>query len=154
MRAVACCFSDFCVNLLIHAFLKFYLRKGNLGITANIIYLVRELYLGDCIGSFLMLERWVITALFIERHFSSVFWPLAGDVQRITCSFIALALNIHVFCLRAEAEGMQWKRFEECAQNLKFHVGGAKVSLWLHLHRKFVLQNVSRSEWVRSQKQH
>jgi len=26
-------------------------------------------------------------------------------MRRITCSFIALALNIHVFCLRAEAEG-------------------------------------------------
>ena len=30
IRAAACYFSDFCVNLLIHAFLKFHLRKGNL----------------------------------------------------------------------------------------------------------------------------
>jgi len=74
-------------------------------ITANIIYLVRELYLGDRIGGFSLLERWVVTSLFIECHFPSVLWPLAGDVQWITCSFIALALDIHVFCLRAEAEG-------------------------------------------------
>jgi len=74
-------------------------------ITANIIYLVRELYLGDRIGSFSLLERWVVTAPFVGRHFPSVLWPLAGDVRRITCSFIALALDIHVFCLRAEAEG-------------------------------------------------
>ena len=46
----------------------------------------------------------------------------------------------------------QRKRFEECAQNLTFHVGGAKASLWLRLCRKFVLQNVGGSEWVRSQK--
>ena len=37
--------------------------------------------------------------------FLSVLWPLAGDVRRITCSFIALALDIHVFSLHAEAEG-------------------------------------------------
>ena len=47
---------------------------------------------------------------------------------------------------------MQQKRFEECAQNLTFHVGGAKASLWLRLCRKFVLQNVGGSEWVRFQK--
>ena len=41
---------------------------------------------------------------------------------------------------------------EECAQNLTSHVGGAKASLWLHLCRKLVLQNVGGSEWVRSQK--
>ena len=46
----------------------------------------------------------------------------------------------------------QRERFEECAQNLTFHVGGAKASLWLRLCRKFVLQNVGGSEWVRSQK--
>ena len=74
-------------------------------ITANIIYLVRELYLGDRIGSFSLLERWVVAAPFVGRHFPSVLWPLAGDVRRITCSFIALALDIYVFCLRAEAEG-------------------------------------------------
>ena len=96
------------VNLLIHAFLKFYLgKKMEIGIyiTANIIYLVWELYFGDRIGSFSLLERWVVAALFVGRHFPSVLWPLAGDVRRITCSFIALALDIHVFCLRAEAEG-------------------------------------------------
>jgi len=70
-------------------------------ITANIIYLVRELYLGD----HRLLERWVVAALFVGRHFLSVLWPLAGDVRRITCSFVTLALDIHVFCLRAEAEG-------------------------------------------------
>ena len=45
----------------------------------------------------------------------------------------------------------QRKRFEECVQNLTFHVGGAKASLWLRRRRKFVLQNVGESEWVRSQ---
>jgi len=73
--------------------------------TANIIYLVRELYLGDLIGSFSLLERWLVAALFVGCHPSSVLWPLAGDVRRITCSFIALALDILVFCLRAKAEG-------------------------------------------------
>jgi len=74
-------------------------------ITVNIIYLVQELYSGDRIGSFSLLERWVVAALFIGRHFPSVLWPLAGNVRWITCSFIALALGIHVFCLHAEAEG-------------------------------------------------
>jgi len=77
-------------------------------ITANIIYLGRKLYLGDRIGSFTLLERWVVAALFAGHHFSSVLWPLAGDsVRWITCSFkfIALALDFHVFRLRAEAEG-------------------------------------------------
>jgi len=74
-------------------------------ITAIIIYLVRELYVRDRIGSFSLLERWVVATLFIECHFSSVLWPLVGDVRWITCSFVALALDIHVFCLRAEAEG-------------------------------------------------
>ena len=66
---------------------------------------MRELYLGDRIGSSSMLERGVIAALFVGRHFPSVLWPLVGDVRRITCSFIALALNIHILKLRAEAEG-------------------------------------------------
>jgi len=47
----------------------------------------------------------------------------------------------------------QRKRFEECAQNLTFHVGVAKASLWLCLCRKFTLQNVGRSGCVRSQNQ-
>ena len=50
-------------------------------------------------------------------------------MRRITCSFITLVLDIHVFCLRAEAEGAilhATKRFEDCTQNLAFHVGGAK----------------------------
>ena len=45
------------------------------------------------------------STLFVKRHFSSALLPLVGDMWRITCSFIALALNIHIFCLRAEAEG-------------------------------------------------
>ena len=103
-----CYFSDFWVNLLIHAFLKFYLGKCHLDGNRhlfNIIYLVWELYLGHCIGSFSLLEKWVVATLFVERHFSSVLWPLVGDVRQITCSLIALTLNIHIFCLRAEAEG-------------------------------------------------
>jgi len=35
---------------------------------------------------------------------------------------------------------------EECAQNLTFHVEGAKASLWLRRSRKFVLKNVSGSD--------
>jgi len=58
---------------------------------------------------------------------------------------------MHIICLRAKAEGAIL-RFEECPQNLACHVGGAKASLWLCLCRKFVLQNVGGSEWVRSQK--
>ena len=74
-------------------------------------------------------------------------------MRRITCSFVALALDIHI-CLRAGSEGeiifcMQRKRFEECAQNLTFHVGWAKAPLWPRL---CILQNVGGSERVRSQK--
>ena len=46
---------------------------------------------------------------------------------------------------------MQRKRFEECARNLTFHVGGAKASLRLRFCRKFWLQNVGGSEWAWSQ---
>ena len=56
--------------------------------------------------------------------------------EYITCSFITLALDIHVFCLRAEAQGAilhTKKRFEECTENLAFRVGGANASLWLRL---------------------
>ena len=74
-------------------------------ISANIVYLVRELYLGDCIGSFSLLKRQVVVTPDTGRHFSGVLCLLAEGVRRITCSFIALALDIHVFCLHAEAEG-------------------------------------------------
>ena len=56
--------------------------------------------------------------------------------EYITCSFITLALDIHVFCLHAEAQGAilhTKKRFEECTENLAFRVGGANASLWLRL---------------------
>ena len=46
----------------------------------------------------------------------------------------------------------QRKMFEECAQDLTFHVGGANASLWLRLCWTPALQNVGGSEWVRSQK--
>jgi len=46
----------------------------------------------------------------------------------------------------------QRKGFEECTQNLTYHVGRAKASLWLRLCWKFALQNVGRFEWVQSQK--
>jgi len=88
------------VNLLIRAFLKFYLGRcsldGNrhLYIVANIIYLGRELCLGDRVVSSSLLGKQVVTTPIAERHFSSVLWPLAGDVRQITCSFIALALDI------------------------------------------------------------
>jgi len=49
-------------------------------ITANIIYLVRELYLGDRIGSFSLLERWVVATLFYERHFP-VFLTTSGKCE-------------------------------------------------------------------------
>ena len=54
--------------------------KIGIYIIANIIYLLQELYLGDRISSFSLLERWVVAALFVGRHF---------------------ALDIYVFCLRA-----------------------------------------------------
>ena len=44
---------------------------------------------------------------------------------------------------------LQRKRFEKCAQNLTFHVGGAKA---FRPCLRFVLQNVGGSEWDRSQK--
>jgi len=46
-------------------------------------------------------------------------------MQQITCSFIALAFDIHIFCLCAEAEGAilhTMKKVEECSQSLTFHV--------------------------------
>jgi len=73
-------------------------------ITANMIYLGRELCLGDRVVCSSLLRKQVVTTPFAERHFSSVLWPvdiiyvwpLAGDVRQITCSFIALTLDIHV----------------------------------------------------------
>jgi len=55
VKVAARYFSDSSVNLLIRAFLKFYLETGNYG--KSVIYLVRELYLGDRQGSFSLLER-------------------------------------------------------------------------------------------------
>jgi len=42
-------------------------------VTSNIRYLVRELHLGYRIGSFLLLERWVVATLFVEHHFPVFF---------------------------------------------------------------------------------
>ena len=90
----------FRANLLTHAFLNFYLEKGifggnkNIYITANNIYLGQELCLGDRVVCSSLLGKRLVTTPFAERHFSSVLWPLARDVQRIT--YIALALDIHV----------------------------------------------------------
>jgi len=96
------------------------------------MYLVRELYLGDRI---IRAYRQFLAAREVScRHtlrwtpFSSVLWPLAGNVRRINCSFISLALDIHVFCLRAEAEGAipdASIAIEESAQNWTFHVEGS-----------------------------
>ena len=124
-------------------------------ITANIIYLVRELYLGDHTGIFSLLERWVVAAPFVGRHFPSVLWPLAGDVRRITCSFIALALDIHVFCLRTEAEGSilhTTKKVWGMRSEFSISCGRGQRVLVASLCWTFVLQNVGGSEWVRSQK--
>jgi len=60
-----------------------------------------------------------------------------------TYSVCVLKLKVQ-FCV-------QRNRFEESVQKSTFHVGGAKVSLWLLLCRQFALQNVGGSEWVRSQ---
>ena len=65
-------------------------------IAANNVYLGGELRLGDRVVCSLLLGKRVVTTPFAECHFSCVLWPLAGDVRRITCSFIALALDIHV----------------------------------------------------------
>jgi len=64
-------------------------------ITSNVIYLGRELCLGDRVGCSSLPGKQVVTTPFAERHFLSVLWPLAGDVRRITCPFIPLTLDIH-----------------------------------------------------------
>jgi len=119
-------------------------------ITANIIYLVWELYLGDCRGSFSLLERWVVATLFVEHHFSSVLWPLAGDVRRKTCSFIALTLDIHIFCLCAEAAGAilyETKKVWGMRSEFNYFIWAGPRCPWLCLcSRKFALQNVGGSE--------
>ena len=74
-------------------------------ITATIIYLGRELCLGVCVGCCPLLAKWIVATPFVGRHFFCVLWLLAGDVRRMTCSFIALALEVHVFSLLPEAEG-------------------------------------------------
>ena len=77
-------------------------------ITANIIYVGRELCLGDRVVCSSLLGKRVVTTPFAERHFPTVLFTLASSwrcVVNITCSFTALALDIHVFSLRAEAEG-------------------------------------------------
>jgi len=50
-------------------------------------------------------QRGELLPHFVECHFFIVLWSLAGDLWQITCSFIAFALDIHIFCLHAEAEG-------------------------------------------------
>ena len=47
-------------------------------ITANIIYLVRELYLGNHVARLFLIAREVVATFFVDRHFSRVLWPLAG----------------------------------------------------------------------------
>ena len=64
-----------------------------------------ELVLGDRVDCFSLLERQVVASPVVERHFPSVLSSLVGDARRITCPFIALSLDIHVFYLRPEAEG-------------------------------------------------
>ena len=46
-----------------------------------------------------------VTYSLLNGHFSSVLWPLARDLWQINCSFIDLALNIHIFSLHPEAVG-------------------------------------------------
>ena len=74
-------------------------------VTANIIYLGRLLCLGDRVVCSSLLGKRVVTPPFTEHHFSSVLWPLAGDVRQIT-SFIALTLDIHVLYLHREVESV------------------------------------------------
>jgi len=50
-------------------------------IAANIIYLGRELCLGERVDCSSLLGKRVVTTPFAERHFPSVLWPLVGDVQ-------------------------------------------------------------------------
>ena len=80
-----------CVSLL-----QFH-RENKHIISPLISYLVRELYLGDGVGCFSLLKRWVVTPLFVEHHFSNLLWPLAGDVRKlVTCLFISRPLS-HIF---------------------------------------------------------
>ena len=51
-------------------------------IAASIIYLGRELCLGDRVDCSSLLGKRVVTIPFAERHFSSVLWPLGGDVRQ------------------------------------------------------------------------
>ena len=107
---------------------------------------MRELYLGDRQVSLSLLERWVVAKLFVECHFPSVLWPLAGDVQWITCSLIVLTLDIHVFRLHAEAEGaILYTTKKVWGMHSEFNIscGRGQASLLLHLCRKFALQNVA-----------
>ena len=100
-------------------------------VTSNIRYLVWELHLGY---QFLAAREVSCRHTLRWTPFSSVFWPLAGDVQGITCSLIVLTLAIHIFKLRAEGTILHaMKRFEECAQNLTFYVGGVRASMWICL---------------------
>ena len=144
-----CYFSDFCVNLLIHAFLKLYLGKGNLDgkrqITANIIYLVRELYLGDRIGSFLLLDRWVVATLF-DFH-----W-MPFSHRSLATSRRCAANN----CLYAEAEGAilhaTWKVWRMHSE-INISCGRGQGILVASPLQEVHITKCGGSEWVRSQKQ-
>ena len=116
-------------------------------VTSNIRYLVWELHLGY---QFLAAREVSCRHTLRWTPFSSVFWPLAGDVQGITCSLIVLTLAIHIFKLRAEGTilhamkkvwGMRSELNILCWRGQGFHVD-------MPLHRKIALQNVDGSEEV------
>ena len=41
------------------------------------------------VGCFSLLEKRLVATPFTEWHFPCVLWPLTGNVQQLTCSFIA-----------------------------------------------------------------
>jgi len=86
-------------------------------ITDNIIYVGRELCMGDRVVCSSLLGKRVVTTPFAERHFSSVLWPLSRR-----CA----ANNLFIYSSRPRhsrlvAASWSWKcnsvRNEKCMRN-------------------------------------
>jgi len=88
------------------------------------------------------IELWkeTIKDIFTDR----ISWPWwLTCLQHRHGVIVVVFVNYHILLNIQVANTCRW-----CT----FHSGEAKASVWLHLCRKFTLQNVGVSKWVRSQK--
>ena len=95
---------------------------------AHIMCLVRELCLGDSIGCFSLLEKWVVATPFVGRHFCIYCGYSLGCLMK---NLFVYSSGIQHSCLaswswRCNSEHMHRERFVECAQNLNNMCEGSR----------------------------